>query len=354
MGSLFEWPMPPYFAVVDGDKYVGPEECLVQLRNGDRIKGRLAGFALSESCLTVLPDDASASRTLELELVRSARLQRKLRIGMQRTPLEERAVDLFRPSQRQEFSVQFLDDEVVAGETAGYVNTRQGLFLFVPTEEDRIQRHFYPRQALRQYRIGLPIGEILVEERLVKREEVEAALERQRELRRQRIGDYLLDNRVVSQAQLALAIGHQEGKPMLRLGEVLLQLGLVNPQQLEAALARQREDRRVPLGRILLGMGLVEEGALRDVLARKLGIPFVGLAEFDFDPEAVRLVDASLARRHRLMPLCTNEDALVVALEDPLDARALDDLAFVTRKRVIPALASHEDIRRAITEKYGE
>ncbi len=351
MAKLFEWPIPPYFAVVDGDEYVGPEECLVQLRNGDRIAGKLVSFALSESCLTVLPDDATASRTLDLEQVRSVRLLRTLRIGMRKTPLDERAVELFVPSARQNYSVEFPDNEVIKGDTVGYVNTRQGLFLFVPTDDDRILRHFYPRVAMRQYRIGLPIGEILVEEKVVKQEEVDTALARQREMRALRIGDYLTEHRVVSQAQLALAIKHQEGKPMLRLGEALVQLGLINPQQLEAALTRQRQDRSVPLGRILLGMGLVDEGALKDVLARKLGIPHVGLAGFNFDPEAVRLVGSSLARKHVLMPLCIHEGALVIAFEDPLDAGALEEVAFTTQKRIIPAMASHEEIWRAITDE---
>ena len=69
--------------------------------------------------------------------------------------------------------------------------------------------------------IGRLIGEMLVEEKLASKDEVEVALERQRQLRGQRIGDYLAENEIVSREQLALAIRHQESRPILRLGEAL-------------------------------------------------------------------------------------------------------------------------------------
>ncbi|HEX4944250.1 MAG TPA: ATPase, T2SS/T4P/T4SS family [Usitatibacteraceae bacterium] len=354
MATLSDWPIPPFFTVLPGDEVVAPENCLLLLVDGFRVTGRLVRFAPSQSSLTVLPDGVEEERTIPLDQVKCVRLLRRLRIRRQETPLETRAEELFPASERQNYSVEFPDNEVIHGETLGYVNTRHGLYLFVPETDDGVMRHFYPRAAMRNYRIGLPIGEILVEEKVLSREAVDTALARQRELRTQRIGDYLTESRVVSREQLALAINHQEGKPLLRLGEALMQLGLITQGQLDTALVRQREDRSIPLGRILTGMGLLDENTLKDALARKLGIPFVGLAGFNFDPEAIRLVGASVARRRSLVPLCVHEGALVVAFEDPLDTAAIDEVRFLTQMRVIPAMASRDEISRAIGKHYGQ
>ena len=137
-------------------------------------------------------------------------------------------------------------------------------------------------------------------------------------LRTQRIGDYLAENEIVSREQLAQAIRHQESQPILRLGEALLQLDLLTQEQLDAALVKQQQNRKLPLGQILVDMGAVDERTLKGVLAKKLGIPYVSLSKFNFDPNAIRLVAASVARKHVLMPMCFQDNALVVAFENPL------------------------------------
>jgi type II secretory ATPase GspE/PulE/Tfp pilus assembly ATPase PilB-like protein len=354
MTSSFDWPIPPYLTVLGADDTSEPERCLLLLRDGSRMLGGLVRFFSGESSLTVLPEHASEKLTLPLDEVKWVRLLRKLTVEEKVLSLDLRAEHLHPRSESQNYHVEFVDKDVMRGTTVGYVNAQQGLFLYVPAGDKRVVRHFYPSSAIRTYRIGQPIGEVLIEENLVSRDAVNSALARQQELRTQRIGDYLTETRVVSQEQIALAIKQQEAMPVLRLGEALIQLELITQEQLDVALDHQRGERRKPLGKILTDMGLLDEASLRDALARKLGVPFVGLAGFNFDPEATKLLGAGTARKRSLIPLCMYEGAIVVAFEDPLDVAALEEVRFLTQKRVIPAMASREEITRAIADRYGQ
>lgn len=354
METLFDWPTPPYFTFSPGSEKTGPEACLIYLRSGNKILGNLIRFAPAESVIVYQPIRSEINETIAIDQIKSVRLVRPLVLRREETSLEARAEEVFPPSERQAYTVKFVDNEILAGDTVGYANVSSGLYLFLPAEGDKIVRCFVPRQAIGDYQIGLPIGEILVEEKLASKDEVEAALARQRELRLQRIGDYLTENEVVSREQLAQAIRHQENQPILKLGEALQQLELLTQEQLDAALVRQQQNRKLPLGQILVDMGVVDERTLRGALAKKLGIPYVSLPKFNFDPNAIRLVKGTTARKQVLMPLCIEDNALVVAFENPLNTAAIEELRFMTQMKIVPAMASRQDILSAVAEFYDE
>ena len=352
METLFDWPTPPYFTFSPGSEKTGPESCLIYLRSGTKLLGNLIHFAPGESVIVFQPIRSEINETIVIDLIKSVRLVRPLVLRRAETSLEARAEEVFPPSERQAYTVKFVDGEIMAGDTVGYANVSNGLYLFLPAEDDKIVRCFVPRQAIGDCQIGLPIGEILVEEKLASKDEVDAALARQRELRLQRIGDYLTENEVVSREQLAQAIRHQENQPILKLGEALQQLELLTQEQLDVALVRQQQNRKLPLGQILMDMGVVDERTLRGALAKKLGIPYVSLPKFNFDPNAIRLVKGSTARKQVLMPLCIEDNALVVAFENPLNTAAIEELRFMTQMKIVPAMASSQDILSAVAEFY--
>jgi len=353
METSFEWPHPPYFAFAPGSEKGGPEACLVYLRNGSKLLGNLIRFSPEESSVVFQPTRKESNETIGLDQIKSIRLVRPLLLRRDKQFLEERAQEVIEPAERQVYTVEFTDNEIMTGDTVHYTIAGNGLFLFLPAEDEKIVRCFVPQQAMKNYQIGKPLGEMLVEEHLASKAEVEAALERQHHLRVQRIGDYLAENQIVSRDMLAKAIRHQETQPILKLGEALIQLKLLTPDQLEAALAKQRQNRKQPLGQILVEMGVIDERALNGALANKLGIPYVSLTKFNFDPNAIKLVNASIARKQTLMPLCMHDNALVVAFENPLNAPAMEELRFLAQMRIVPAMASREDILASISEYYG-
>jgi type IV pilus assembly protein PilB len=132
-----------------------------------------------------------------------------------------------------------------------------------------------------------------------------------------------------------------------RLGEILLSHQLITEEQLNEALAKQKENGK-SLGRILVGMGAVSESALTSILAQQIGMRYVDLGNFSIDISAAALVDGDMARRNLLVPIAYNEDRLVVAMADPTNVFALDDIRILTGLQIEPVVSTKEDILEAI------
>src|SRR5437660_2388102 len=101
-----------------------------------------------------------------------------------------------------------------------------------------------------------------------------------------------------------------------QLGTLLLERGLITQEQLDAALEEQRETRK-SLGRVLIDGGMVSETDLVATLAARIGLEFVDLIEYAVDPSAVALISDSLARRFQALPIAWEDNRLVVAMADP-------------------------------------
>lgn len=136
------------------------------------------------------------------------------------------------------------------------------------------------------------------------------------------------------------------------LGTLLVEEGIVTREQLEAALAeQQRGDTGKRIGEILVGLRFLTEPQLLAALSRQLDCPIVDLMSEPPDREALEIVPSEFAMRHVLVPLRQNDDTLVVAMADPLDIHAIDDLRMLTGLDIAPMLAMPSDIRR-VCEKY--
>lgn len=309
-------------------------------------------ISADESSIVFLSSHNDVNETINLDQIKTIRLLQPLTMQKQLALLEGRAEEVFHSSDHQTYSVEFTDKETITGETVGYSDTSNGLYLYLPKDNEKIVRCFIPKQSISKYQIGLHIGEMLIKENLVHKDHVEEAVMRQRNLRAQRLGDYLSEHKILSREQLDQAILHQEKRPVLKLGEALRELGLITEDQLNAALLKQQKNRKTPLGRILIEMGVVKESVLKGALAKKLGIPYVGLSKFNFDLNATRLISVANARKYGLMPLCMHENALVVAFEDPFNLKATEEIRFLTQLKIVPVMSSHEDIQMAISRHY--
>jgi type II secretory ATPase GspE/PulE/Tfp pilus assembly ATPase PilB-like protein len=349
---LSDWPTPPYFSFEPVGVKSGPESCLIYYLNGKKALGDLIRMPPDESSIVFLASRSDVNETINLDQVKTIRLLRPLVMRRQLALLHERAEEVFHSPDRQTYSVEFIDKEIISGETVGYSETGKGLFLYLPKDDEQVVRCFIPKQSMAKFQIGLHLGEMLVKENLVHKDHVEEAVAHQHKLRRQRLGDYLSEKEIVSREQLEQAILHQEKRPILKLGEAMQELGLVTAEQLQLALAKQQQNRSTPLGRILVEMGVVEESVLKGALAKKLGIPYVGLAKFNVDLNVIQLVSVEHARKYRLMPLYIHDSKLVIAFEDPFNSKATEEIRFLTQMKVIPVMSSREDIEMSIKKYY--
>ena len=140
----------------------------------------------------------------------------------------------------------------------------------------------------------------------------------------------------------------------LRLGDILKEMGLVTDEQVESAIGRQKETRK-RLGQLLLEDGVVTQLDLTKALAQKFGVSFLDLTSTRFDAAATAYIDEKLARRYGAVPVRFLDDGtLLVAMVDPQNLPAQEDLAIITGFQIQPAIASEEDVFGAIAKIYRE
>jgi len=137
-----------------------------------------------------------------------------------------------------------------------------------------------------------------------------------------------------------------------KLGEVLLKEGLITPQQLKEALDYQRAHGG-RLGSIFVSLGMVQDEAITAVLSRQYGVPAVNLDLFDVDPNAVRLLPEETARKYMVLPLARNGSTMTLAMVDPANVFAIDDIKFMTGLNIDQVVVSELSLERALARYYA-
>ena len=114
-----------------------------------------------------------------------------------------------------------------------------------------------------------------------------------------------------------------------RLGELLVRENLISVQQLRKAQEEQQKT-GTRIGTALIKVGAIEESKLTDFLSKQYGVPAINLKEFDVEPEIIKLVPKDVAEKHLVVPVNRAGSALIVAMCDPSNIYAVDDLKFLT------------------------
>jgi type II secretory ATPase GspE/PulE/Tfp pilus assembly ATPase PilB-like protein len=329
-----------------------PEPVQAQLWDGSTVAGGLAGFFADQQCLEIHPGDDGARRiglaelewlkfTRPIDCVRSAEAFRRHGTKVEMLPV------------RSPFCITFSNGRVLAGELFGYGADLGGLGMYVADDAGAATRYFVPVGGIESFTVGERLGKLLLERGQITREGLELALERQSALRRQRLGSLLLERRLINRGQLEKAIAEQAARPVRPLGEVLVEMGMLTREQVMNALAEQRKNRRKPIGTILVEMDLIDKDTLHAVLAQKVGVPYLDLRQYAFDPNWADFAPYPVCKQHRMVPLYRGEGGVTVALDDPLDVEKLNSLGFALGAHVVPVLASAADIEWAL-ERHPE
>src|SRR2546429_2218448 len=136
----------------------------------------------------------------------------------------------------------------------------------------------------------------------------------------------------------------------VRIGELLLKEKLITPEQLQQALTQQKSNGG-KLGYNLVKMGFVKDEQITALLSKQYGVPAINLAQFKIDLTIVKLVPTETARKYQIIPLSRSGSTLTIAMTDPTNVFAMDDIKFMTGYTVEPVVASEVAITDAI-EKY--
>jgi type IV pilus assembly protein PilB len=137
-----------------------------------------------------------------------------------------------------------------------------------------------------------------------------------------------------------------------QLGQILIELGLITPEQLDTALEEHQKTPKA-LGRVLIDLGMIKEADLVRALAEQVGLEFVDLTDTQIDPASTALLPEALARRYRALPIGERDGKLLVAMSDPANVYALDDIRTITGRDVQPVVATSADVEQAIQKFAG-
>jgi len=138
-----------------------------------------------------------------------------------------------------------------------------------------------------------------------------------------------------------------------QIGEIFLRKGLITPDQLKQAIERQKLlKRQETLGDVLVSMGLISDKDRVICLGEQWGVPYVELNDLEVDSSVIKLVPQSVARKLKVVPIAKKNGKLTLAMKNPLDIFAIDEVRMIAGMEVEPAIALEEDILNAITRLY--
>jgi type IV pilus assembly protein PilB len=136
-----------------------------------------------------------------------------------------------------------------------------------------------------------------------------------------------------------------------RIGDLLVKEGLISREQLQKALDEQRQS-GTRVGYNLVKLGFIQENELTRTLARQYKMPAVDLSKFEVDPKIIKLVPADLATKNLVLPLKRDGRTLTVAMADPTNLGVIEDLKFITRYDIFPVIAGEFTLRNVIEKQY--
>jgi type II secretory ATPase GspE/PulE/Tfp pilus assembly ATPase PilB-like protein len=349
------WPLPPFFKEVGSHDEPEFAEAMVFTPGGGVRMGQLLGFDPEAATVRFKAKGEFLATNQRLATIKSVQLITPLVLVPDAELMrayEQSGGQPVTPTARP-FAVDFLDGEHLQGQTKGFVKSHHGLFVYLTTDAERVVRIFVPESALKSYRVGELLGQQLVNAEAVSTDAVDQALAeqtRRRQLQMDRhFGDYL----PTQAAELVAEADRLPTYSPVRLGDILMDQGLVSREQLSTALGRLTQDKNSLMGDILVEMGALSRTRLTQAVGEQLNIPLVTLRDFAIDPTLVLLVPKAYAFAHHVLPLLLTDKTLVVAVESPLQADYLDQLREATHRNIVPVLANPEELSARIAVEYA-
>src|SRR5277367_2134050 len=137
-----------------------------------------------------------------------------------------------------------------------------------------------------------------------------------------------------------------------RLGDLLVKEKVITPEQLEQATKLQK-DSHTRLASALVKLGFLSDEDVTNFLSRQYGVPAINLSYFEIDPAVVKLIPYETAKRYQILPLSRVGASLTIAMVDPTNVFAMDDIKFMTGFNIEPVVASESSIQSGIEKAYG-
>ncbi len=138
----------------------------------------------------------------------------------------------------------------------------------------------------------------------------------------------------------------------LRIGELLLKERRITPEQLQEALTYQKAHGG-KLGSALVKLGFVRDDDITGLLSKQYGVPSINLAQFEIDPSIIKLIPLETTQKYQIVPLSRVGATLTIAMTDPTNVFAMDDIKFMTGYNIEPVVAAESAVQEAIQKYYA-
>ena len=325
----------------------------IELHNGARLTGALQRFLRPERRVLFM---ALASGTLQDVSFANLRVMRlPQRRGWTLEPAVIRVGEITAGTAPQSFEIELKGGERLNGITLGYRSDATGVFLY-PVDGATYSHVFIPGSSVERQRFeSCELRE--QSELTANSESARHPGEGADGVAHPTAHEPPRRHAAETPEQLEELLRNHKSVPKLKLGEILIKEKIITREQLDAALAQQRkhreEGRSIQIGQVLMELGTIDMEDVMQALAEKLGIPFVDLEKFKMNPEAIRFIPEDLVKKYTLLPVHFFGNKLVVALENPMDWEALDAVRFHTNLNIEAVMASKEGLDRMIGVLYS-
>ncbi len=200
------------------------------------------------------------------------------------------------------------------------------------------------------------IGEYFLNRNIISQQQLDHALLIAKE-KQQKVGEVLLELGYITNKDLMTMLlyrlrPHELGKRR-KVGEILVSSGVITEEQLQHALEVQQLKKQ-RIGEILVNLGYVTKEQITEALANKLNIDIVICSDYTIDDEIKKLIPKEMAKKHNIFPLGKKDSSIIIAMADPLNLNAINEIAFSTRMKVIPVISYDWSIEMAIEENYQD
>lgn len=327
---VIDIPQPPLNLTSASEELFGARVD-IQLVNNEQVSGTLVALQGPQQCI-IVNTGKSPQRHISFEKIRSVKFNITIKASQNQHPLNGRNNDVRLPEKPQLYELKYNDKKTLRGETMGWKVDEFGMHLFPGNGQGNYYRLFVPLQVLSQYQIG-PV---------VKKVQIAPA-------------DSPLSLTAVAKNITDLKNQLENLPPQLDkpLGQFLVEEKLITSEQLETALATQRKHPNKKLGELLESSGVASTDDVHHALAMQLGLPFVRLRNFDVDTDVLNFVSEDLARQYNVMPLYRQGGHIIVAVGNPTSTETTAVLRFTTACEIDIAVATQQDIDAAINRYYG-
>jgi hypothetical protein len=316
-----DWPAPPFASGNPWGEDEGPLHVRIETRRGVAVEGQMLGFDLKRGSLIFRFDQHGSALRVQFRRFRRLTVLEPL----PSTPAGAE-IKLAFAAQLRKFKIALVGDKRLDGRTAGHVETRDGLFMFTPDDEERtLHRSFVPASAYTRCVMGPSVEE-------------DAALR-------------WVTTPLDLTAKLESA---QQQRRVLAIGEAIYDLGVISARQLAMMLESQGTPSSAPLGEMLVGAGLLSRADLRTALGHKMGYPLVDLQRFPLNPAVLERMPPEVALECNALPLMMRGPDLVVAVDNLARVAQLAAHPALMGTRIVPVLARQSQVEGAIVRAYHD